>query len=368
MSHTINSLRENNYNRIADVYEIFWNFFGEQFTDVELSQGRANIYVYWPRVTVTNENDRSVTIEDLYAKVQITEEGTIPYENRGFQLVRSTFPEIQFASGYLHSHIPRFSGVPHFQNPCLGSGPINRTIADLKNEYEEALWMLFCQELSLYVTVESLSGGPYLRMENIGQRGKLYNFDGYNDNDDMSSSFWQCREDKKVLFMQIINTFTKYYLEHGHLSLSFVNGGFVPGMTYFDFMIDISNSFIDYYNKFGQRDNVQELYNRSIIVECLAADGSFFENDENLSNHDYSQYEGQKVLEFKDHDILLHIEQATGEQHTEVTLLLHHQIAMHILHNILRIINYRYRNEHTTNNRGSNGKTLTSTYQTVCYL
>jgi hypothetical protein len=111
---------------------------------------------------------------------------------------------------------------------------------------------------------------------------------------------------------------------------------------------------------------VQKLYDRNIIVKCLAAGGSFFENNENLSTHDYSQYEGQKVLEFKGHDILLHIEQATGKQHTEVTLLLHHQIAMHILHNILRIINYRYRNEYTTNRRGQ--KSSAATYQTVCYL
>jgi hypothetical protein len=366
MSHTINSLREDGHDRIADVYEIFINFFGEQFTDIQLAQSRADIFVYWPRVTVTNENDRSVAIQDLYAKVQITSDGTIPYENRGFQLVRSTFSEIQFASGYLHSHIPHFSGVPHFQNPCLGSGPINRTIADLKNEYEEALWMLFCQELSLYVTVESLAGGPYFRMETIGKRKLLSYFICYDDNDRLTPDFWHYREDKKRIFMQIINNFTKYYLEHGHLSIGYFNNTFMPGMSYFDFMIDISNAFIDFYNKYGQRENVEELYNRVIIIKCLAASGEFYENNTDSTSNDFSQYEGRKVLEFKGHDVNLHIEQAAGEQHTEVTILLHHQIAMHILHNILRIINYRYRNEHTIN-RGSQ-KSSATTYQTVCYL
>lgn len=404
MEYTINSLKEVLLRDVNIVYDVFKEFFGEVYTDIQgtpteeairrilqhlrcspneendtweisdedlasikdgFSTLRPEIYIHWPRVTVTNENDRSVVIQDLYAKIEITMQGTIPYENTGFQLTRSTFPEVQYASGYSHSHLPHFSGVPYFANPCLGTGPIKRTIADLKNESEEALWMLFCRELSLYVTVESLAGGPYFRMETIGNKRKLRDFGDYDTNDNLSSSFWNYNIDKEVLFKQIIREFTRYYLKHGHLNFGFTNNVFVPGMSYFDFIIDISNSFIEFFNKYGQRVNVDELYRYGIIVKSLAASGQFYEDNQSLTPHDYSQYEGQRVLTFKGQDINLHIEQATVE-HTETTLLLHHQIAMYILHKILKIINYRYRNEHT-NNRGSQ-KALTSTYQAVCYL
>jgi len=194
MLYTISELRQKLFGPVYDVYEIFKNFYGEEFTDLqempsdeELSDmlrqfwdiqpmgtnsyelddedyatlksrydnTRAIIMVWWPSVTVSNENDRSILIHDLYARVDITPDGRIPYEMTGFKLNRTTFTDVQFESGYIHSHVPSRCGLPNFQNPCLGRGPIRNTIADLKNNYEEALWMLFCQELSLYVTVES---------------------------------------------------------------------------------------------------------------------------------------------------------------------------------------------------------------------
>ena len=414
MQYTINELRQKIFNHVYDVYEIFQNFFEPQFVDLqeipsdedlmeildtweieshdgkyEISPQRLGsirrgysslkpfILVWWPRVTVTNENDRSVQIQDLYAKVEITLEGRIPYENRGFKLTRTTFSETQFASGYLHSHIPHFSGVPTFQNPCLGSGPINNTILDLKNGYEETVWMLFCQELALYVTVESLRGGPYFRMEQIGSEHKLYGYDGYDSNGrdfNELSSFWRVSSrnennpQKEADFKKILKQFTIYYLEHGHLALSYKNERFVQGMPYFDYMIDISNSFVDFFNQYGHREDVPKLYERCFVVKALAANNMFYENRTSVSQHDFSEYEGQNILTFKGEQKNLHIEQES-EVHTETTLLLNHKIAMFILHNVLKIINYRYRNEYNRKQLGSNSSTgVAPTYQTVIYL
>lgn len=141
MQYTIDELKRKLFSNIYNVYEIFQNFFDPQFVDLqnipedgiieetlenfEIPQGeqegtwelderklnrikrsfeteKAIIYVWWPRVTVTNENDKSIVIQDLYAKIMISMDGTIPYESSGFQLNRATFNSIQFNSGYVH--------------------------------------------------------------------------------------------------------------------------------------------------------------------------------------------------------------------------------------------------------------------------
>ena len=409
MQQSIDGLRESIFTQVYQVYEIFQNFFGEEFTDLqgfpdntellntmmayrvevtehegvyEISEEQWNsienvyarrkpvIMVWWPRVTVTNENDRSVQIQDLYAKIQVTLDGRIPYEFRGFQLTRTTFPESQFTSGYIHSHIPHFSGIPNFRDPCLGSGPINNTIMDLKNGYEEALWMLFCQELALYVTVESLRGGPYFRLETIGSRHKLPDYRDYVTVDSVKSfsSLWVRSHVDENCFYEKLKIFTKYYLEHGHLSFNYRDGRFVPGMPYFDFIIDISNSFIDFYNSHSSRliDDVEKLYDAGILKKAFAANNEFYDNSNMDVHSDFSSYEGHPVLIFKGETKTLHIEREE-EVHMEVTTLLHHNMAMYILSSILKIINYRYRNEHTTNT-GRASEDSSSSYQTVIYL
>ena len=356
--------------RVQDVYEIFQNFFGEQFVDLQYNSGGGPyaIMVWWPTVTVTNDNNRSIVIKDLYAKIVVTSEGRIPYENRGFQLNRTTFSNDQWLSEYSHSHIPRISrfGVPNFANPCLGTGPINNTIVDLKNSYEEAVWMLFCQELSLYVTVESLRGGPYIRMESIGASKDLPGFQKFTTVETLYYTY--TRNIDKDEFDSKLREFILWYLEHGHLKFNYRQEEFRCGLPYYDFMIDISNSFIEWFNLFGERSRLTKLYNNSILIQAIVSQGKFYKNaTENPINT--ASIEGQHVLTFKGESKTLHIEAPSSDSEQTVTTLLHHDIAMYILGRILRIINYRYCNEHNKlPESGSTQEGTSSTYQTVFYL
>ena len=405
MNYTINELKFEIFQDVYVVYEIFQNFFGERYTDLQniptdesiaealstlditgndgvysLTRAQFNnvkhnystlrpfILVWWPSVTVTNENDRSVEIQDLYAKVALTMEGTIPWENTGFQLIRTSFPEIQYRDGYLHSHVPSFRDIPAYSNPCLGTGPIRNTIGELKRGYEEALWMLFCQELSLYVTVESLTGGPYFRMETIGGNKLLSGFMRYENASSLESiqTRHHISANKIPLFKSILRHFIAYYIEHGHLSFSFADGKFVPGMPYFDYMIDVSNAFISFFNKHGRQEYVDELFNQDIMVKSLVSNNKFYKNDTPL-RHDYP-HEGEYMLTFKGQEKNLRILREDNA-HTEVTLLLHQDIAMFILCNILKVINYRFKNEHSRNTEsGAFQEGAPKTYQRVCYL
>jgi hypothetical protein len=322
---------------------------------------------------VTNEHDRSILIKDLYAKIELSLNGTIPYEYDGFRLLRSTFPYIQFKEGYIHSHVPRLhhhneSSVKEWESPCLGSGPIRKTILDLHNNNEDALWMLFCQELSLYVTVESLSGGPYFRMEEIGTGTYLTDYNNYLpicfNIKDVANCWYYINPD---VLEGVIREFTRYYLENGNLTFNYKAMSFVPGMPFFDFIVDISNCFIKWYNNQPVKKISKENLFRNVLIEATTSNRKFYKKTNSSNNTDFSNLEGTPLLTFKNKEITLHIEPDIGESSTinNVTLL-NYRVAACIISNILKTINYRYENEYTKEH--GRIQETSSSYRKVCYL
>ena len=188
---------ENNY--VQEIVNIFNDYFGEDKVDLKSPEDRSSgwdIIVYFPEVTVTNEKHQAVKIYDLFAKVPIREDGVHLYDK--FYLMRSTYTHAQAISGYTHSHIPRSTSLGDWGIPCLGTGPINSTIYTLEHiseSFEEIkpFWELFCRELDEYTQVESLSGGPYIRMETIGTGNS-------------TDSSWQRVEIAVVFFKSLIGT------------------------------------------------------------------------------------------------------------------------------------------------------------------
>lgn len=409
MLYTINELHRKIYENVFNVYEVFQNYFGEDFVDlqriktpdevlirlrrystindtnaIEVEDTTIDsfreyfrseypfILVYWPRVTVSNENNRSIDIQELYAKVTLTIDGNIPYEYN-FQLNRSRYPVEQFMAGYLHSHIP---GIPiydftQFQNPCLGTGPIRDTIATLHNTNDEVSWLLFCRELYLYVTVESLTGGPYNRLEYIGQYRQDSDYNGYYvPNDSLFDADF--KNYKRLLSEESIGEFVQYYLENGHLQLSFKEGTFVCGMSFFDYIIDISNAFIDYFNTYKSSNaRILQQLKDTRVIRALFVEGNRFCTPSNHRDTDtayINQYIGKHVLYFKGRDITLTID-TSEERQPIITTVLDSKLAMHILNRILQVINYRYTNEYKRNPGGDfQYEDSSTTYQKVQYL
>lgn len=103
------------------ILEIFSDYFGEDKVDMQgfrtkedfcenKSLGKGNtdaillpsgifILVWFPQVRVTNEYNRSVDIQDLYAKVKIDTEGQLIGK---FYLNRATYPLSHMKAGYMH--------------------------------------------------------------------------------------------------------------------------------------------------------------------------------------------------------------------------------------------------------------------------
>jgi hypothetical protein len=126
---------------------------------------------------ITNEYNRSTTIKDVYIKLNIDYSGKLI---NSFYINRATYTIKEYTSCYVHSHAPRLdkSNPTIFRTMCLGSGPIIRTINNLINNFNKDFWQLFCFELHKYLQTESISGGPYIRLENIGTNNSsnYYNY------------------------------------------------------------------------------------------------------------------------------------------------------------------------------------------------
>ena len=413
MQYTVDELRHELFSNVYDAYAIFQNFFGEEKTDLQLlptddditnelmtwdaleteyegvyevsdhqkdmikrafSSTQPIIMVWWPEVTVTNEHDRSVTIYDLYAKVELRHDGTIPAENRGFQLNKTTYTGKQFASGYQHSHTPSRSyrdssePVAKWQNPCLGSGPILSTITTLKADYDEMTWMLFCEELSLYVTVESLEGVPYIKLESIGGTKQDYEFKDF-----MQDEYKRLHEtihiERYGSFKDIVKDFVLFYLQNGNLSLNYCDDHFTPGMPFYDYIIDLSNSFIAWVNKYCNQEQLTDFIQHKVLYSRIIKDGKFM-LPATASEVEIQRYNGMRMLTFKGQEITLNIIPDAPDDENPITTLINPWISMFILQNILKIINYRFTNGHTTNTAEhfSTAEASASTYQTVIYL
>lgn len=409
MQYTIDQLHKCIFQKVYDTYEIFKNFFGEDNVDLQgnavasilrssiafyleghsaqLVKGtkdtyevsdaflkvmaehymtlKSTIYVWWSNVTVTNENDRSVNIQDLYAKIEVQADGRIPYENKGFLLNRATYTKEQFLSNYCHSHIQYIpkDNFTKFMPPCLGRGPINETIGTLKNDYDEITWMLFCQELSMYVTVESLAGVPWKHLEEIGKSEQLFGYSGYNFGTRRTPDrFYLLRFTKAQL-----KDFIFYYLRHGHLSFSFRDNTFKSGISYYEYIIDISNTFINYYNEYLKTDKKQldKCFSQGLLVSAKIREGKFYSSTSgNYGRGNIDNYRGKHVLTFKGRDIRTTITDSPSSTDS-LTILLDHSFAMYILDGILRTINYRFRNGYNKESRTEEPATVS---ERVCYI
>lgn len=296
------------------------------------------ILVHFPHVRVTNEHDRFVDINHLWAKVKIMYNGTL---NGGFTLNRSEYTVLHISSGYMHSHI---SGIPtgdftRFQNPCTGSGPINSTISTLNRDYDEDMWNMFCLELSKYVTVESIAGSPYNYLERLGTNNMEAGADRFITY--LSPNYYG-----SVITPDKFKEFVRYFISSKKLKFNYVNGSYSIGMSLIEFIVLISNEFIKWYNdQFNKEEftaNFAELKRGGILKECIIDNGKIY-YDKSMNNvNNYAQYIGKKVCMFKGREVTIDITDIVEVRNENKSIILNTHTALYILAIILKVLNYRY--------------------------
>ena len=311
---------------------------------------RIFILVHFPHVKVTNEHDRFVNINHLWAKVKVMYDGTL---NGGFTLNRSEYTLLHIRSNYLHSHV---SSIPtndftQFQSPCTGSGPINGTITALNMNYDEDTWNMFCLELSKYVTVESIAGSPYRYLEKLGTDYMETGADRFITY--LSPSYYG-----RVFNFSNLKGFVRYFINSKKLKFNYVNESYSIGMSLIEFIVLISNEFIKWYNDQFNKGKLtakfEDLKRWGILRECIIDNGKiYYDNGRNNVNN-YAQYIGKKVCVFKGREITVDITDIAEVKNENKSIILNTHDALYILTIILKVLNYRYgRNKATGNQLGT---------------
>lgn len=299
---------------------------------------RIFILVHFPHVRVTNEHDRFVDINHLWAKVKVMYDGTL---NGGFALNRSEYTLLHIRSNYMHSHV---NNIPtrdftQFQSPCTGSGPINGTISALNRDYDEDMWNMFCLELSKYVTVESVAGRPYRYLEKLGTHNMDTGVDRFITY--LSSNYYG-----GGLTFDKFQGFVRYFINSKKLKFNYVNESYSIGMSLIEFIVLISNEFIKWYNdQFNKGEltaKFADLKRWGILRECIIDNGKiYYDNGRNNVNN-YAQYIGRKVCVFKGREITVDITDIAEVRNENKSIILDTQAALYILTIILEVLNYRY--------------------------
>ena len=296
------------------------------------------ILVHFPHVRVTNEHDRFVDINHLWAKVKVMYNGTL---NGGFTLNRSEYTLLHIRSDYMHSHIMTIpkNDFTKFQNPCTGSGPINGTISALNRDYDKDMWNMFCLELSKYVTVESVAGTPYHYLERLGTNDMEAGIDRFITY--LSPNYY-----RTVITPDKFKEFVRYFINSKKLKFNYVNGSYSIGMSLIEFIVLISNEFIKWYNDQFNKEELTakfaDLKSNGILRECIIDNGKIYYDGGRNNVNSYTQYIGKKVCVFKGKEITVDITDIAEVRNENKSIILDTQTALYILTTILKVLNYRY--------------------------
>lgn len=340
------------------ILEIFNDFYGEENVDMQgfpsfdsfcdrVKEGNHSrdslrgeyigfILVHFPEVKITNEHDRFVICKHFYVKVGIKANGkSVGY----FGINRSEYQKSHISSDYMHSHI---SGIPkndftNFLSPCLGSGPIRSTVSTLSISYDESIWELFCLELDRYMRTESINGGPYRRLENIGKSNKtILVVSTFSMTDTLNTG---------ALVYSDISEFIRYFINRKLLTFNFINNSYSIAMSYKDFSILVSNEFIAWYN--NKYANAELSYTYSTLLDTGTLKKCIIKNNEiqyfeHISNTPNSRYEGRRVCTFKGNIVRIHVVDDYAEEPDNMSVLLNSSIINHLAKAVLSIVNYKY--------------------------
>lgn len=296
------------------------------------------ILVHFPHVRITNEHNRFVDINHLWAKVKVMYDGTL---SGGFTLNRSEYTMLHISSHYMHSHIGSIptSDFTQFQNPCTGEGPIKGTISTLNRDYDEDMWNMFCLELSKYVTVESIAGRPYKYLEKLGTNNMEMDVDRFVTY--LSPDYyWDALSSDKL------KEFVRGFINSKKLKFNYVNGSYSIGMSLIEFIVLISNEFIKWYNDQFNKEELTakfaELKRKGILKECIIDNGKIYYDKGRNNVNTYAQYIGKKVCMFKGREVTVDITDIAEVRNENKSIILNTHTALYILATILKVLNYRY--------------------------
>jgi hypothetical protein len=175
------------------------------FDHVEVSSNF--VYILFPELTVTNELDLSIDIQDLVVKLEysILRDNKVMFEN--MQGLRIQTDLTQFLGYYSHSHLPKF-GLDDFNRFCLGSDTPMKAALDTTEVDMDVVFGL----VNSFVRNESVAGVPHVKLDTV------------LDLNNVLSHLLK----SKVPTIRHISSIAKDMLENGNLSYQYVSDGILP--------------------------------------------------------------------------------------------------------------------------------------------
>ena len=338
---------------VDEIYQQFIDYFGEDRVDLQRyspntikvdSYHSSNcsatdyiIVVHWPVVTVANEFDNTIDIWDLYSITVIASTGKL---RMAPEFSRSTYDKLQWASDYMHSHVSSIgkNDLSRFHASCLGSGPINNTIKKLEEDSytDPDIWNLYCWELDKYVAVESISGVPYHRMQNLGASA-----DGRGRRSEIMTRPNLGLD--TIPEKNILRDFIRHLIESNILKFAYFEGKYTLAATYIDAVLNISNCFIDFYNTnsyIRKLRKKEKLFDNGFIQKMFIRDGVIY--DKNDSNVPIEAAIGTTMFTFKGNPVKLQLKDFHQDYSSCEVYLLNLDIVDYIIYVILKHVNLKY--------------------------
>jgi len=141
------------------------------------SNDEIGLDIKYPKKVVTNENNDTITIYDfiLHLTFSLRSDDVMLINLSG---ARGALTQAQYNAGYLFSHCSH--GISDRARFCFGSGPLDAHVSQLfsmnysiltdgKLRKFEQFLILF----DAYLEVESLEGGPYIKMSSVNTSNKV---------------------------------------------------------------------------------------------------------------------------------------------------------------------------------------------------
>lgn len=282
-----------------------------------------DIIVRFPHETVTNEMNESTEIYNLFIRIRMRRDGTMfNYP----EAKKSSFTIDQLCSGYVHSHVTRITGtlnsnVKIWRPMCFGSGPIVTSLEHLLSRVPEDLqasWIGFIGELKQWTRIESIDGGPYMRIREIGKEEKPV------------TKVSQVIMGSRPTYKKIL----KSYIRAGRMKVGFASGKFCLGVPFTEWLIDFSR----YAEEWIRQTRQVTEYTGIIFNDILIKDNKIFKQAETEETR--RNWLGVTVLTFKGVEVpLTLIESERTVQHMK---LIPYYDGVRIVKHLLNTLNYYY--------------------------
>lgn len=284
--------------------------------------------IRYPELTVTNENNESVVVRNLYALAS--------FRNNilsHLDALVSSYSYGAAVAGYAFSHIRSIvwsSDNPVFFYPCcLGDGPIVTLKSRMIFEYgqtekvKDQRITMMCMNIDRYFHIESISGGPYIRMNSVGNDVNGYNIvhvgssfpNVHKDNFSLSNIFRCMVKDALVRMVNdgkfFINVSSDLRKSNGNSISDYGFGSYSTTDGVYGFCIEFSKYFKKIYAEYSllydDLPDTNRLISDSILSSYYNINGVLYQKC-NMHNMDFSNINGRFLFEFNKKRVCIEID------------------------------------------------------------